>query len=393
MARAIILDRSELKGPRRTQQGFLKVPGFATRVGVFKYRTEDGRVIGQLRLPEEVFAEDSMESLKAIPVTLKHPKEFVTPFNAKAVMAGYTSDTVKKVADTYLETDLTIVEDAAIKAVEQKEVQQLSCGYTCDLEEKSGVYDGQQYDFIQRNIRYNHLALVDRGRAGPAVRVHMDSADCDRMFIHVTDQLEERKNTMVKIMIGGKEYEVSPELKAALEAHMASMKEDGDKMKAKAEDAESKLADLKTKLDKSQATTDSLKEKVTTLEKKVTDSADAEKVNKLARARMDLLKVADSLGVKDADKLSDRELKIAAIKTRNSNFDGADKSQDYIDARFDHIREEFDRKPAPKHPLQAHASRIANADGAEVVDSQKAFEKARKESDEAWKQPLSISVK
>lgn len=49
--------------------------------------------------------------------------------------------------------------------------KELSCGYRCVYEFASGVFEGQQYDVIQRQIRGNHLALVDRGRMGPGVAV------------------------------------------------------------------------------------------------------------------------------------------------------------------------------------------------------------------------------
>lgn len=49
--------------------------------------------------------------------------------------------------------------------------KELSCGYRCVYEFTSGVFEGQQYDAIQRQIRGNHLALVDRGRMGPGVAV------------------------------------------------------------------------------------------------------------------------------------------------------------------------------------------------------------------------------
>ncbi|MCX7015414.1 MAG: alpha/beta hydrolase fold domain-containing protein, partial [Candidatus Sumerlaeota bacterium] len=49
----------------------------------------------------------------------------------------------------------------------------LSCGYTCDLEHTPGNWMGIKYDAIQRNIRYNHMAVVKAGRAGDAAKLHM----------------------------------------------------------------------------------------------------------------------------------------------------------------------------------------------------------------------------
>lgn len=49
--------------------------------------------------------------------------------------------------------------------------KELSMGYRCVYEFQSGEYEGQHYDAIQRQIRFNHLALVDEGRMGPSVSV------------------------------------------------------------------------------------------------------------------------------------------------------------------------------------------------------------------------------
>lgn len=50
--------------------------------------------------------------------------------------------------------------------------KELSPGYTCEYELTPGVFNAQNYDAIQRNIRGNHVALVDEGRTGPDNRVY-----------------------------------------------------------------------------------------------------------------------------------------------------------------------------------------------------------------------------
>lgn len=46
----------------------------------------------------------------------------------------------------------------------------LSLGYSCDFEEKPGVWNGQAYEVVQTNLRGNHVALVGEGRV-PGARV------------------------------------------------------------------------------------------------------------------------------------------------------------------------------------------------------------------------------
>jgi hypothetical protein len=69
-----------------------------------------------------------------------------------------------------------VVHDEPTIAAMKAGKRQVSCGYECDLVEEPGVApDGQRFDAYQTNIVYNHVAIVDVGRAGTA-RVRMDGA-------------------------------------------------------------------------------------------------------------------------------------------------------------------------------------------------------------------------
>jgi 8-oxo-dGTP pyrophosphatase MutT (NUDIX family) len=48
---------------------------------------------------------------------------------------------------------------------------ELSLGYRCIYEYAPGVFNGVPYTYVQRRIRFNHLATVDDGRMGPEVAV------------------------------------------------------------------------------------------------------------------------------------------------------------------------------------------------------------------------------
>lgn len=71
----------------------------------------------------------------------------------------------------YLDNSLFITDDRGIKAIEDGEAKELSCAYMYDPLFRPGEYDGHHYDFIMTNIRGNHVALVEEGRAGPDVVV------------------------------------------------------------------------------------------------------------------------------------------------------------------------------------------------------------------------------
>lgn len=88
----------------------------------------------------------------------------------KAARVGAVGDAVQWAAP-YLKAPLTIWDQSAQDAVNSGQMQELSCCYTYDPDFTSGVYEGQKYDFVMRNIKGNHVALVEEGRAGPDVFV------------------------------------------------------------------------------------------------------------------------------------------------------------------------------------------------------------------------------
>lgn len=151
-------------------------PGFATRVGVFPYLNADGSVRNELRHPDDVFDPISLETLKYAPITIEHPPEMITTSNVGKYGKGHTTERVE-VNRNLVDVDLIVENQEAIDAVEKEGIRELSSGYTADVVEESGVYNGAPYDCRQKNIRYNHVALVRRGRAGPEVRLRLDSAD------------------------------------------------------------------------------------------------------------------------------------------------------------------------------------------------------------------------
>jgi hypothetical protein len=173
---AIRCDEVRLDGPKRTPQGGLKAAAFLTRAGVFEYSQPDGSVVRELRPEDEVFKADSMGSLASAPLTRLHPARPVDAKSYTKVSVGHVGETVTKDGDKVAAT--VYVQDAdAVAAIERGDMRQVSCGYRCDIDPTPGVTaDGQAYDRVQRNIFYNHVALVPVGRAGAGVALRLDAA-------------------------------------------------------------------------------------------------------------------------------------------------------------------------------------------------------------------------
>lgn len=333
-------DQSQLAGAQRTPQGFLKAPlSNLTRVGVLKYRTADGKIRRELRHPEDVFAPESLATLALAPLTNEHPDGAVTPENVKKLSIGIVGENISH-DDSFVQGDVVVMEESSIKEVEAGDKVELSTGYTCSLEEAPGVYEGEEYDVRQRGIVYNHVCITKLGRAGPEVRLRLDSQDA----VQLTKEIE-----MEKITINGVEYECTPELKKALEAQMAAAQQATqdaatklaeetkakDELKAKADEASSQVEVVQAKADELQAKNDSLEEKLKT-------RMDSNNFAKAVQERVALEKVASHVLKKDSSEfanISDVDLKKQVI-TAKSKTDLTGKSDVYIAARFDSIAEE-----------------------------------------------------
>lgn len=168
----------ELASPRRDEvSGFLFFEGKIGRTGVQEYFDGTGKAHRELRIPEEVFDPESMISFEQVPVTNAHPPELLTVDNAADYACGGTAG-VREDGD-WLVAPLSVWKREAITYIEAGRVE-LSNGYTCELDPTQDpelLAKWGPYDFIQRKIRGNHVALVDEARAGPEARLRLDSGD------------------------------------------------------------------------------------------------------------------------------------------------------------------------------------------------------------------------
>ena len=71
----------------------------------------------------------------------------------------------------YVKASLVVTDAEAIRAIEDGSMRELSCAYRYDPLWDAGTFEGIPYDFVMTNIRGNHVALVEEGRAGADVVV------------------------------------------------------------------------------------------------------------------------------------------------------------------------------------------------------------------------------
>lgn len=173
LTKVIRLDSLPLGQTYFTPEGYLRDRPILTTTGIFEYLNSDGSVRRELRLPDEVFAPESLASYQGKPIIITHDAGLVTTNNVHEEQIG-TILTEGYRNGNDVRAEIVIHDTDAMKDCGLKE---LSLGYNLDLDETPGEWNGQHYDAIQRNIRINHLALVREARAGETARLNIDSRD------------------------------------------------------------------------------------------------------------------------------------------------------------------------------------------------------------------------
>lgn len=156
----------------KTPEGYLIcVDSVFARTGKQTYRRrevfgdacEDGDMEVEVDRPyDEVFSQKTLASFENKPICVEHPNEDVNCENYKHYSVGFCRDIHKGNIDgePVMLGTLVFTNVDAIADVESGKYTELSCGYDCDIVDSETPY--------QRNIRGNHVAICEQGRAGIA---------------------------------------------------------------------------------------------------------------------------------------------------------------------------------------------------------------------------------
>lgn len=165
-----------------------------SKVGVFPYigknipGADPSKVFMVYRPAEELGDPATIESIKLTPWINDHAMLGAVKGGVPAEQKGVQGVIGQ---DVFFEGD-TLYGNLKLFSQEQAEridsgKTPLSLGYRCRYEHAPGVFNGQAYEYIQRQIRGNHLASVEDGRMGPEVAVldhfsfTFDSKDIETM--------------------------------------------------------------------------------------------------------------------------------------------------------------------------------------------------------------------
>lgn len=323
-----------------TPEGFLKDSPVIGRAGVQEYRRVDGTVRREYRPPDVIFAAESLARVSGIPIIDRHCA-LINSQNARQHVVGSVMGAARQDADNanHMVGDIVIYDPTPVIKHGRKELS-LAYGVRCD-ETPGTTPEGQPYDAkVIAITRYDHLAIVEKGRAGVA-KLRLDADDAisadlnDIEIFHEDGNMPNETDTtvtsnppaasppaagtikMAVIRLDGIEYQAPPEVERAY---------------VKAQEA---VAAAKLRADQAEAARDTLQATIGTHEAALVQArADGATA---ARVRLQLETVAKEHGVEVRADATDRVIRESVIKKINNksdmNFDG--KSDDYIGYAFD----------------------------------------------------------
>lgn len=323
-------DRAQIGGMKVTQDGYLVGQLRCAKTGLQSYLGSElglptNDVISVYRPESEVFSRESLASYANKPISDDHPIEMITSDNWSQYGKGDIGSDVVRDGE-FVSVSYKIMDGDTIAKVKAGKAE-VSMGYMAEIDFTDGVTpDGEPYQAIQKNIRINHLAIVDRGRAGsecgftdaqnwgtsPITKVLGDSnvdlktLIVDGLTVDTTDtgavaiqKLADDKNKVVRQLADAKiEHETAINAK---DAELAAKDAEIDALKA------AKLSDAE--------------------------------IDAKVQARSDLLTKAKSVADTDFTGLSDADIKKAAVVAALGDAAIEGKTEAYIDARFDILAE------------------------------------------------------
>lgn len=325
--------------------GYLKIKGTFTRAGIFKYENPDGTLRRELRHPDDVMRADSINTLKLIPVAplLDHA---MTMLNLQSPTAtdqfksiGTTGENINITKDAALDGSLAIYDKKTIvrllKADKNKKLPEISAAYLLPngIDKTPGYFDGSKWGIESGNydvrqlapFNYGHVTLVDKGRAGSRCQIRADSAENE-------DSKEEKnmgKRTIPELVIGtfradALEIEETPDMLNLL-AQRVRLGVELAKTQQRADTVEGEKAAL-TQLNKDMQT-------------KLDDAIPQTQYRADLQESLELLKMAEELGLKIKDDFTPKALKLTIcskidpeMKTR------ADMSDGFLNGVFSQIK-------------------------------------------------------
>lgn len=222
MTKTLFIDKFSFTPSARsyTSEGYLIAPAKIARPGMQLYRGIDlmaspgfpadkfskDSVVKVYRPAEEVFDQASINSFKNVAVTNEHPPQLLNARTHRKYAVGLVlSDVQKDEASGCLSATIKVTDADTIQNINDGKCE-VSAGYLSEVVFEDGTTpSGEKYDAIQKGIEGNHVAIVDKGRAGDKIRL------ADNQMVM---EIDKPKIPTLRVSMDGVMYDLSPESKS-----------------------------------------------------------------------------------------------------------------------------------------------------------------------------------
>src|SRR5690606_10761106 len=171
-------DRVSVGAVKQTKEGYLVATAKVARTGVQEYYAAElgdvalsqgfkpGDIVRVYRHPDQVFSQDTLNSITRVPVTVDHPLEEVTADNWAKYAVGEVGDMVAKEGEWIVVNPM--IKDANCVEAGTTAQKEISMRYSPNIVK---ARDGVDAHLEMTDIRMTPFALVPRGRAGSQARI------------------------------------------------------------------------------------------------------------------------------------------------------------------------------------------------------------------------------
>lgn len=176
----LVVERSHITKANVCPYRGSEIPGWNKDTGTHALGLDPNKIYMLLRDPEEL--RKAAPTLNGVQLLIKHvPVSAEDPQQNKTVGSlGTDAEFVEDGGENYLDNSLFVNVQEAIDGIESGKRRELSAGYHYKPVMTPGMFHGRAYDGVMTDIVFNHVALVEDGRAGPDIMVG-DSAENIRM--------------------------------------------------------------------------------------------------------------------------------------------------------------------------------------------------------------------
>jgi len=323
---------------------------------------EQTKLYKEYRSPAEVFKTSVLEAFKNIVITNDHPQEQLDSTNTKFHAIGFVSSTVEIIDNSYLQCEITIFCDDTIEDIQAGKVE-LSAGYLYNLL----IVEDEDYDYIQTDIKPNHIAIVQAGRCGSICSLAFDkkpnSKQGKKMLVKFKKLLPDGTEEIVK------EVEIADEeLAKTLQVVADSLFKATSPVKA-TDDETAKDKEIETLKTESKVKSDEIDKLQAEADTNKTVATDSVALTVLATDLAGVMMVAKDSGICVVGK-DIQAIKTEVVKKYEPNIDLAGRSAEYLGYAFDNV-----------------SQKLAGADSdykkANVIKPSKAILEEQKATDEA----------